>query len=216
MKPAAGLLAAIAALSVTSGVFGAQQSAGPCPGMYPEPKVGEYAELRLTSPQQGSMSVRLAVVGEQRVEGRAHFWIEVVSVLPPDGDTVTVQMLVPTYPFEQRDIRSYIVKQPGQPALKLPREMIQQLEAAGPGPSWREQCAAADDLGNERVSVPAGTFIARRYRTPGQKGDIWIADVPFGMVRTVTADGEMELIRYGSDARSSISEKPIEVRPPGR
>jgi hypothetical protein len=101
--------------------------------------------------------------------------------------------------------------------MKLPREVVQELDAAAsPASSWHDQCTAAEDLGNERVRVRAGTFIARRYRAPGQNGDIWIADVPFGMVRMTTADGEMELIRYGSDARSSIRERPIEYRPPGR
>jgi hypothetical protein len=191
------------------------QNPGPCPGMYPAPAIGDYAELRFNSPDQGSMPVRFAIVGEQEVFGRAHHWIEFVSVPPMVGDTVIVQILVPGYPFEQTDIRGYVFKMPGGPPMRIPDSMIPQLAQSTPGPGWKEQCETAADLGNERVTVPAGAFIARHYRAPDGMEEIWIADVPFGMVRMVTTDGEMELTAYGTDGRSYITEEPVDYEPPG-
>lgn len=198
----------------------AQVPAGPCPDLYREPQVGHYAELRFTNAADESMEIRFAIVGEESIDGRGYYWMEVVSAPPAVGAPVIAQMLIPHYPFEQAEIEGYVVKMPGQPALRMPRQMIAQLGAdAAPGPSWRQQCAAAVDLGAERVTVPAGTFSARHFRAgDAEQAEVWMADVPFGMVKLVQPDGRMELLRYGSDASSSIDETPVELDmppPPG-
>jgi len=190
-----------------------------CSAIYPAPKVGDYAERKLTSSREGIMTIRFAIVGEQQAAGRTHYWMEVMQELPAAAGTLIVQMLIPHYPFEAGDIQDYIVKAPGQPALRVPRQMIEQLGAdAAPGPSWREQCAASQDLGMEQVTVPAGTFNARHFRAEGKEPtEVWIAAVPFGMVRSVEPGVVMELAGYGSNARSSITEKPEDIQlPPSR
>jgi hypothetical protein len=208
--------------ATTRGELFAQEPGGPCPYIYPAPKVGEYADLRFSSPEQPSMIIRFAIVSSEQIEGRTYYWMEVVSAPPAVGGTVVAQMLVPYYPFEQQDIKGYIVEMPGQPPRRMPQEIIDMMGAeAAPGPSWREQCAAAEDLGTEEITVAAGTFRARHFRGGDeQAGEVWIADVPFGMVKLVQPDGEMELVRYGSDARSSLHGEPVEIEfpppPPSR
>jgi hypothetical protein len=161
------------------------------------------------------MPVRFAVVGEQDVFGRPHYWVEIVSVPPRVEDTVVVQMLVPHYPFESASLRGYVVRMPGQPAIRFPEEMIPELAASTPGTGWKEQCESAEDLGNERVTVPAGAFITRHYRVPDKTEEVWIADVPFGIVKLVTEGGAMKLVRYGTDARSLITSEPVDYEPSG-
>ncbi len=213
-------LALTSLLAVAAAVAAAQESAGPCPEIYPRPSVGDYAAVRFTNADGESMTIRFAVVGAEPVDGRQHYWVEVVSAPPGVGGTVIAQMLVPYYPFENDDIKGYIVKMPGQPALRVPKEMLAAvLERSGPGPGWTERCASAVYLGTEDVTVPAGTFTARRYKAAaGESGEVWIADVPFGMVKLVEPDGSMELVEFGTGARSSITEKPIEpsMPPPRR
>jgi hypothetical protein len=193
-----------------------QDEGGPCPDVYPEPKLGHYADMKFTNAAGESMMIRFAIVGEEVVEGRTHYWLEVVSVPPSVGGTVIAQMLVPYYPFDNEDLQGYVIKMPGRPAAKVPREMLEAIGAGTEaGPGWRAQCAAAEDLGLEEVTVAAGTFTARHYRGGGEKsGEIWIADVPFGMVKFLQADGEMELVKYGADAESLITEEPIEIEVP--
>ncbi len=159
------------------------------------------------------MEIRFAVVGSEPVEGRTHYWIEVVSAPPEIGENVIVQMLVPYYPFEHQDLKGYIVKMPGAPARQVPQDLLDQIGAqAETGGSWQKQCASAEELGLEQVTVPAGTFSARHYRAGGGKTDeVWIADVPFGLVKLLQADGKMELIEHGADAESSITEKPVDL-----
>jgi hypothetical protein len=199
---------------------GGQERAAPCPDIYPEPKVGHYADVRFTNADGESMVIRFAVVGAEEVAGQTHYWIEVVSAPPSVGGVVIVKMLVPYYPFENEDIKGYVVKMPGQPALRVPQEMLEAVVAqSSPGPGWTERCASAVYVGTEQVTVAAGTFTARRYRaTDGESGEVWIADVPFGMVKLVQADGVMELLDFGDDAKPSITEEPVEMKmpPPGQ
>lgn len=193
------------------------QTGGPCPYIYPDPEVGEYAELQLTSPAQGAMNVRFAMVGTESVDQVTHYWLEVISTPPAVGAPVIAQMLVPHYPFERGDIQAYIVQLPGQPPLRVPQEMMRQLmESAGaPAGGWREQCASASETGQERVEVPAGTFNARHFRAGGaQKGELWVADIPFGIVKMAYPDGTMELLSYGTDAASSLRGEPQDLEPP--
>ena len=58
--------------------------------------------------------------------------------------------------------------------------------------------------------MPAGTFRALRVPARGLGKDIWIsADVPFGVIKMAEPDGKgLELIAYGADAESSITETP--------
>lgn len=215
MKRHTALLALILAATTRGGLF-AQEPGGPCPYIYPAPEVGEYADLRFSSPEQPSMIIRFAIVGSEQVERKTYYWMEVVSAPPAVGGTVVAQMLVPYYPFERRDIRGYIVEMPGQPPRRMPQEMIERMVTdAAPGPSWGDQCATAEDLGTEEIIVAAGTFRARHFRGGDeQAGEVWVADVPFGMVKLVQPDGEMELVRYGSDARSSLRGEPVEIELP--
>ncbi|KPK55567.1 MAG: hypothetical protein AMS21_13515 [Gemmatimonas sp. SG8_38_2] len=93
--------------------------------------------------------------------------------------------------------------------------MLAALGDADPGPGWEDQCATAIDLGIERITVPAGAFDAHHYRAGGETPtDVWLADVPFGMVKLFQSSGKMELASYGADAKSSITEKPIDVEIP--
>lgn len=202
---------------LVAGELHAQGAGGPCPNVYPEPQVGHFADVVFSNAQDERMPIRFAVVGEEKVDGVTHYWIEVISVPPAVGAQVIVQMLLPFYPFENSDIAGYIVKVPGQPAQRVPVEMLAALGDTDPGPGWEDQCATAVDLGVERITVPAGAFDARHYRAGGDTPtDVWLADIPFGMVKLFQPGGRMELESYGADAKSSITEKPIDVEiPPG-
>jgi hypothetical protein len=197
----------------------AQGPESPCPAVYPAPNVGDYSRMMFTNEAGESMLIRFAIVGQEEVEGKPYYWMEVVYAPPEIGDNIVAQMLVPYYPFENKDIQGYIVQMPGQPPQRVPLRMLEALGAnTSPGPGWHEQCASAQDLGVERVTVAAGTFRARHYRSGEEDGgEVWIADVPFGIVKFVTASGRMQLVEYGTDAESSITEEPIEIElPPGR
>lgn len=203
---------------IVAGPLSAQTAAEYCAQIYPSPQVGEYAELEINDPSQGSMDIRFAVVGLESMDEKDHYWMEVVTVLPATGMTVIVQMLVPGWPFQLSEISGYVIKVTGEPPQKLPLEMIQNQPGASPALGWEEVCKAAKSLGNERVTVAAGTFEAEHFRADGEyASEVWLSpNVPFGIVKFVQAEGSMELQKFGTGAKSSITEEPIEFEVPGR
>jgi len=215
---ARALVVLVISQAVMSATLRAQDESAPCPNLYAKPRVGDFAELQFTNATGESMLIRFAVVGSESVNGREHYWIEVISAPPVIGDNVIVQMLVPHYPFDHRDLKAYVVKMPGAPARKVPEDLLAQIgEQTQTGPSWRQLCGSTQDLGAERVTVEAGTFDTRHYRAgENLEDEFWIADVPFGMVKLIQADSRMELVRHGTNARSSIKEKPLEMERPPR
>lgn len=193
------------------------QGSNPCPFLYPDPQIGHFAEVEFSDPEEGRMTIRFAVIGDEKVEGREHYWIEVASSPPGAEGNVIAQMLVPGYPFEQKDIKGYIVKLPGKRAQRMPERMIEMMmsSAATPGPSWGETCGAAQEFARERITVAAGTFDSRHFRAgDADESEVWIADVPFGMVKMIQGRSQMQLLRYGSGAESSIAEEPEEIPMP--
>jgi len=219
---AAGLRALIAAASIAAAIVAPSrataQPAGPCPEIYPDPVVGEYARVRFVSAEGDRSLIRFAVVGTDTADGGQHYWVEVVSEPPGMSGEVVVQMLIPFYPFDTQDIKGYIVQMPGAVPQRVPRQLLSQmLEAsATPGTGWRQQCESARLTGTQQINVPAGSFRARHYEGAGE-AEVWLADVPFGIIKLVQPQGTMELVEYGTDARSSLSGEPeeLQIPPPG-
>jgi hypothetical protein len=215
MRAQAIILTIVVAGFATLSDLCAQGQGGPCPEIYAAPNVGEYADLSFGDVGKGAMVIRFAVVGDEVVDNVRHYWVEIVSVPPEVGDTVIVQMLIPYYPFDNSDIKGYVVKMPGQPALKLTHELIAQLGEATPGTGWKEKCETAVELDPVQVTVPAGSFDSRHFRSSDQDGsEVWLANVPFGIVKWVQGTAEMELVAFGSNARSLLTVEPVEYVPP--
>lgn len=216
MRKALGLACTLVAVAPLLAAGAAAQSAGgPCPQIYPAPSEGDFATVRFSGSEGGPSLIRFAVVGREKVGGTQHYWMEVVSEPPGMVGEVVVQMLVPYYPFDPRDIKGYIVQMPGAVPQRVPKQLLDQMldASATPGTGWREQCESAKGTGFEEVIVPAGTFRARHYEGE-DSAEVWLADVPFGIVKLIQPEGTMELVGYGTDARSSLTGEPEELRVP--
>lgn len=169
-------------------------------------EVGNWAAYEFTDPASGTDgTLRFAVVNRDGSD----FWYEMQA--STDEGEVIVQMLVPAFPFTPDQITEVIFKAPGQPAMRLPSQalgMMKQQLASNPMFDFAESCAAAEDLGQETVAVPAGSFDTFHIRNPGDLGEAWISmDVPFGMIKG-EGEGTIVLMEYGSDAVSAITEEP--------
>src|SRR2546426_744789 len=61
------------------------------------------------------------------------------------------------------------------------------------------------------VPGPAGTFRALHVTTD-DGGEVWASrDIPFGLVKTHGKQGDLALTGRGADAKSSITETPLEM-----
>ncbi len=212
----AGLTLATALGSVRSL---AQETSNICREIFRTPAVGDYAELHFSSARSDDLDIRFAVVGSEDVNGQPHYRMEIVLSRPGSQEQMITQLLVPSYPFDVKDVKDYVLKLPDQPATRMPQPMIQRMASSGATEmAWEQACAEAQDLGTAEITVAAGTFTARHFLTTderGQQGEAWLsAEIPFAVVRMEHPDGSMELTRYGSGATAQLTEKPIELRMP--
>lgn len=168
--------------------------------------VGDWAEYEFTDSTSGTDgTLRFAVVNRDGSDS----WYEMKA--STDEGEVLIQMAVPGFPFTPDQVTEVIFKAPGQPAMRLPSQMLgmmKQQMAGNPMFDFAESCAAAEDLGKETIEVPAGSFETIHIRNAGDEGEAWISlDVPFGLIKAAS-DGSVTLTGYGDGAVSSITEEP--------
>lgn len=209
------LLLVVAAV-VTSATSLAAQTAAELCEMVGRVAVGQWAEYRMTAPE-GTMDMRFAIVGKEAANGKDHYWHE-MKMSSPQGIMIS-QVLVPGFPYDQSDIEAMVMKAGDQPAMKLPTSMLSMMQqrTRNPGSSMGDalkQCKEAQIVGRETIEVPAGTMATVHFRTTaGGQGEGWVStDVPFGLVKLIwEGRGEMVLLKYGKDAKSSITETPMDM-----
>jgi hypothetical protein len=203
------LLAAMAVCVVAVAPLSAQDQAAACAAIV-NSEVGYWAEFDLTgAPGDEVSSLRFAIV--ERAGDADKTWYEFSAVT--NQGPVVVQLDVPGWPFETNDVTGVIVKMAGQPAMRLPNEMIsmmQQQMGDNPMADFAEKCEGSEVIGKEDIEVPAGTFSTVRLKSDDDGSEAWISpDVPFGIVKGSVPDGGvLELKGYGTDAESSIPEEP--------
>ncbi len=181
------------------------------------PPVGSWASYNWTGGRSNGTTMRMAVVGKEPQEGTTYYWYEVALTDPKrPRDKMILQMLVPG--LGAGNVRSIVMKSGQQPAMKMPPQMIQMVNSS-PGMNMAadlaRQCQAMDVVGWESVATPVGEIRALHLRNTasGMVSEVWVQpDLQFAMVKSVMKDGGvMELGAQGTDAKSSITETPVEM-----
>jgi hypothetical protein len=179
------------------------------PSFYGEfkPVIGGWSEYQMTSKSEGSMKMKIAVVGKEEDA----YWYETVMEGGRQGKNI-VKMLLSGNPEDQKNIKRMIFKQGNEPAREMPVGMMQQ-SAKG-----QAQSGKVIDKGTETIKVPAGTFKAQHSQYQDAEGvvDTWMYKEvsPYGMIKSVSKDTEMVLIGYGTGAKTQITETPQKFEMP--
>ena len=178
-------------------------------------KLGQWASFDATDAGSGGGTLRLALVGTERVGDSTLYWFEVSFAGKDPGRSGTVQILSSSLASRSAPPRALIVKYGQQPAMKVSGEMAGMMGEKGRENTqafdFAARCNSARVIGWESVSVPAGTFRAL-HMTTVDGGDVWASrDVPFGLVKTHAKQGDLALTGRGADAKSSITEKPVDM-----
>ncbi len=178
-------------------------------------KPGQWASFDATNDGSEAGKLRLAVVGSERAGDTTLYWFEVSFIGKDPGHSGVVQILNPSLAAGVAAPRGLVVKMGGQPAMKIPGPMATLMgKQAGQNASafdWAGRCSGAHVVGWESVTVPAGTFRALHVATD-DGAEVWGSrDIPFGLVKTHGKQGDMALTAHGSDAKSSITEKPLDM-----
>jgi hypothetical protein len=176
------------------------------------PKIGEWAEF--TWQEKGkteSQRMRMAVVKEEQRQGKKMYWLQMTMNQNDPSKRTIIQRLTPWdhSSLVGENTAEVVMKMGNQPAMKIGPE---HAKGAG-GTDWREACKDSKFVGEESVTVPAGTYKARHY-TGSHGEDTWASlDAPvWHMVKMTTKEGHtMVLTSTGMGAKSEITEQPMDM-----
>jgi hypothetical protein len=177
---------------------------------YRMPAVGRWAEYQATLKGKPT-TMRYAVVGEESREGASLKWLEMR--MAGGKDTSVYQMLTPGNPAEMDQIQEVVFKTGDKPAMKMGGAMIGMIRGqVGKNSALANLCEGVTLVGEESVTVPAGTFKAARFHNDKHESDAWmVRDQPFYLVKSLGKDHEIVLVSSGDGASSSITEEPQDM-----
>lgn len=175
------------------------------------PVIGGGAQYAIQSSSGQNMTMEIAVVGKESVEGKDAYWLEMTmggTAGMPAGEMVIKRLTV----IEGNDMTAsrVIMQMPGRPPMEMPEQMTARY-----GTQHADIRKDADDLGSESVTTPAGTFICEHYRQKDKPGDAWISEkvAPFGLVKMQNGDSTVVLVKVISDAKDKITGTPQPFNP---
>ncbi len=179
-------------------------------------KVGTWAKIKATT-NGTEMVMWFGIVGEEKIEGKRYVWVEVRTTQGGKKIIVKGFIRMSRQNFKS-DIKKIIVKIGDQPAMEISPEMMGMMGQAvpfAPQPTQQKANAKIEILGNERITVPGGTFTAKHIKIVKKSNgktilDVWETNkVPIGIVEVKSSDGsEMVLLGYGTGAHTEITETP--------
>jgi hypothetical protein len=195
--------AALIALSLPSSV-----SAQDCAVGIKPPATGSWSEYTTA---EGKM--RLALLGTETRGGKNLVRME-VTMTSREGPMI-MQLLVPGYPYEMSNVEDFVLKAGDRPAMRMNAQMLQMMSRNMPKDQVAEFCRSAqmNRVGEESITVPAGTFQTVHYHDNTSGNDVWVSEsIPFGLVKSKLArGGEIVLSGRGTGATSQITETPQDM-----
>lgn len=198
-------------LLATAGSLWAQ---GNCLEQVKLPGVGHWAEYKAVYNQKEPYTMRYAVIGTESRGGKSLQWVEMRMTGEKKERNIIYQMLVPGSLTEMDQVEEVVFKAGDQPAMKLDGMMMGMIKGELEKQSvYNKLCEGVSLVGKENITVPAGRFEALHFRSAQYESDSWLAPkVPFSLVKAVGKKYQMELVADGVGAKSSINEKPQEMR----
>lgn len=209
------LYLALAGLALAVQTAGAQGACDDINRFFKKPpKLGEWAELRMDRDQDEGRkptTMRVAFVDREEQKGRPMYRMQLIMTRE-GGQRQVMQMLTPwgADALSGEYDTELVMKMGDQPAVVMPLKGGQDQVGSY---DIRKKCQEISFVGEEEVTVPAGTFEARHYTGPD--GDSWVSpEVPgWRMVKMVTKKGHtMVLTGMGTDQKNEITEQPVDMR----
>jgi hypothetical protein len=178
------------------------------------PAVGRWAEYKGVYNKKDPISSRYAVVGSEQRNGIDYKWIELKMHDDKKNRDMIYQMLVPGGgPLDLDKVEEVVLKSGDDRAMKMGGMMIKMMRGQlAKSSAFKDACTEVALVGEEKVSVSAGSFKANHFRSDKYETDSWVdASVPFSMIKSVGKSHEIELAASGDGAKSSITETPQEM-----
>lgn len=175
------------------------------------PGVGHWATYQSTLNNKPGVA-RYAVVGTENREGTDMKWIE-YKLAQETKDTTVFQMLIPGGPHEIGQVQEIVMKSGDRKAMKVSGMMMKMVRGQMEKSSFlNNMCEGVTLVGEESVTVPAGTFKTYHFHNSKYDSDSWISpSVPFAMVKATGKNHDIALTATGTGATSSITETPQDM-----
>ena len=173
------------------------------------PVVGAGATYEMTKKDGTKMTMEMAVVGKETIDGNDGYWFEMTI---PDTQMGTMIMKRLTVKSGQDVISSKVIMQlPNKPPMEMPAQMMAARQPTQPADIRQ----LAEVVGNETVTTPAGTFNTTHYKIRDGSGDAWVAESagPYGLVKYDGKDQSMVVTKVTTDAKDKITGTPQPFNP---
>lgn len=209
MKRAIRLLVAALALIGMSQFAAAQMGMGmgrapSIAGVF-NPEVGSGAAYEiLHKSETQKTNFEMAAVGK---EGNG-YWIE--TTMPSPHGTIYAKTLS-TREGDNVMVQRTIVLMPGRPPMDMSSMM--KMHGMQSEESKADMRANAENLGNETITTPAGTFACQHWRSKKDGSEYWLNDKvsPWKLVKMTSKDETITLTKIISDAKTHITGTPVSM-----
>jgi hypothetical protein len=164
-------------------------------------EVGAWVSYQIS--EGGSM--KRAVVDKQDHDGKTYYWLETSVQGKKENENVIMKRLVPGGE-SMGDVKEMIVKPGGEPAMRVPQRVISMMTSRMKDPIAQatKECEKTQYLGETSVTVPAGTFTAKHFKS--DDGEMWGSEeLAFFLIKIVGKKGSIELTGHGTDATTEIT-----------
>jgi hypothetical protein len=196
--------------------LGAQMGMGPrMPNMSGvwHPVVGAGGAYEVAGQDGKKNQLEITVVGQEEVNGKTGYWLEMATADPRSGGMMYMKMLLAAADNGMTSTR--MVMQPhGQDPMEMDMNMGM-MNRRQPQTTPTDIRDKAERVGTEAITVPAGTFSCEHYRMKDGSADVWISDkvAPWGLVKTQGKDSSMILTKVITDAKDHITGTPKKFDP---
>jgi len=165
------------------------------------PVVGQgaaYETTNKTGADTRDQTMEMGIVGKESVDGKDGYWMQVVMHDAKGQEMVSKALITPG----DVQVHRTIVQMAGRPAMEMPinpsavnREKMEETTQ-----DWHS-------VGTETITVPAGTFSCEHWKNDKTGAEVWASDKvsPFGMVKEVSKDHSMVLVKVLSDYPDRIT-----------
>ena len=164
------------------------------------PVIGKGAQYETTTkigPDSKTHTMEMGIVGKETVDGIDGYWMQ--TVMQGSKGTMVTKALLTSGDVQ---VRKIVFQQPGQTAMEMPMNpnVMQKQKAEETMQDWHS-------VGTEAVTVPAGTFSCEHWKNDKTGSEVWASDKisPFGMVKEVSKDHSMVLVKVLSDYPDKIT-----------
>jgi hypothetical protein len=198
------------AVGISNAQFGMRQPQMPR-GLF-NPVVGSGAVYEMQLANGNKTTMEIDVVGKDTVDGKDGYWFETAmsgaTAGPPGGMVVKMLMVLD-------GANSYASKMVMQMGDRPPMEMAIPPNQGAAQKQPADIKSLAEDVGNESITTPAGTFSCEHYRMKDGSGDTWVSlkVSPYGVIKHQGKDTTMILTKVVTDAKDKITGTPQPFNP---